>query len=282
MECRLVRTFAGQGDGADQFAHGLRALHANAAGFVHAVGDREVKLFDPQGRLERRWKTTRPGYCIAIDTEGRVFVGQSGQIEVYDASGKLIETWEDAERLNLVTAIGFHNDQTFVADVTHRCIRRFNRQRKWLNDIGADNNTRGFVVPNGHLDFYVDDKGVVHAINPAKHRIERYTPEGRLLGRFGRFGPAVEDFPGCCNPTNLAMNADGNMAVTEKAGPRMKMYAPTGKLLLVAGAEHFDSNCKNMPIAMDGRGMIYVGDTVRLHVNVFQASPASDTGGQAP
>ena len=102
------------------------------------------------------------------------------------------------------------------------------------------------------------------------HRVERYTAEGELLGHFGRFdGRDPAGFPGCCNPTNLTVDGEGRVIVTEKAGPRTKIYAPEGTLLGVIAEEVFDPAAKNMDVAVDSRGTIYVADTEQLAIHVF-------------
>jgi sugar lactone lactonase YvrE len=110
---------------------------------------------------------------------------------------------------------------------------------------------------------------MIHAANPGKHRIERYTPDDRLLGHIGRFdGIDPAGFGGCCNPTNVAV-AGGRIYVTEKADPRAKVYSLDGGLTAVIASTVFDPNCKNMDIAVDGRGRVYVTDTVRREILVF-------------
>jgi len=38
----------------------------------------------------------------------------------------------------------------------------------------------------------------------------------------------------------------------------------------VIAADVFDANCKNMSIAVDARGRVYVADTVKLAILVFE------------
>jgi streptogramin lyase len=57
---------------------------------------------------------------------------------------------------------------------------------------------------------------------------------------------------------------------TEKAGPRVKAYDFSGKLLAVIATDLFDANCKNMDIAVDQRGRVYVVDTVKASILVFE------------
>jgi len=283
MRYRQIQSISGRGLGPDSFSSELRGVHVDRADRLWAVGDREVKLFDCEGRLAGRWPTESEGTCLTTDLQGVVFVGQHGGYERYEENGKRLGTFQDKSRLGRVTAIGFAGRDTLLADATHRCLRRYDSDGRFLNDIGERNNTKGFLVPNGHLEFSVDGRGIIHANNPGKYRIERYTPAGELLGHFGRFGTKKpEDFPGCCNPTNMTLMPDGRVVVTEKAPPRMKVYDPAGRMLAMVGPEAFDPSCKNMDVAIDSRGRIYVADTVRLRVLVFasdEPQPASRPAG---
>ena len=91
------------------------------------------------------------------------------------------------DRLGLVTAIAVIEDGVLLADANARWIRRYDREGKFLNNIGEQHRKGGFHIPNGVVDFDVDDRGIVHVANPGMHRVERYSADGTLLGRFGRF-----------------------------------------------------------------------------------------------
>ena len=238
---------------------------------VYAAGDSRVAVFDPQGTPLRHWDTEHPGYSIALRGDD-VWVGQAGQIEIFDSGGTRLDLWRDAERLGLVTAVGFTAGGVLAADAVARCIRHYDRQGNFRNNIGDRHRKGGFHIPNGVVDFAVDAEGLVHVANPGMHRVERYTPEGELVGRFGRFdGVDPEGFPGCCNPTNVTVAADGRVIVTEKAGPRAKVYDPQGRLLaVVAAGDAFDPAAKNMDVASDDRGNVYVADSIRRRICVFE------------
>jgi hypothetical protein len=271
MQYRLARTIGGKGTAPDKFAATLRGVAVDSQGKVYAAGDSELKVFGASGELRRRWLTSKPGLSVAVAGDGSVYVGQSGQIEIYDGAGKLINTWRNPELLGRVTALDFVKDSVLAADAADRAIRRFDLGGGFRNTIGKDNRMKGFRIPNGVVDFSVDAGDVIHAANPGKHRVERYTPAGELLGHFGRFdGIDPSGFPGCCNPTNVAVAGCDRIVVTEKAGPRAKLYHFSGTLLAVIATDVFDPNCKNMDVAADSRGRVYVADTVRLAVNVFE------------
>jgi sugar lactone lactonase YvrE len=269
-----VHRFGGKGSAAQQFAETLRGIAIDAADHVYAVGDSTVKVFDAEGGLLRAWKTAQPGLCVAPDGDGRVWVGQWQQVEIFDATGTLVDTWHEPETLGLVTAIGFGGEDVFLADARARWIRRFDRKGTLLNNIGDRHRKGGFHIPNGVVDFAIDGEGILKVANPGMHRVESYRADGELLGHFGRFGgqdPA--GFPGCCNPTNLTLDASGRVIVSEKAGPRVKVYDPDGTLLAVVADDAFDPGAKNMDLAVDSAGRIFVADTARLEIRVFAPAP---------
>lgn len=279
MTYRQARIIGGRGSGPDQFETLLAGLAIASKDELHVATDGQVKVFDSAGQLLGRWNTGKAGYCVAVESDGTVWVGEAGRIERFDAAGKLIDRWEDATRLGLVTSIAFTDKLVLVADSADRCIRCYTKEGAWRNDIGKQTNTRGFIVPNGHLDFAVDARGVIHACHPGKHRVERYTLDGLLVGHFGRFGMVKpEDFPGCCNPTNVALSPHGDVIVTEKAPPRLKVYNGRGELQAWVGPDAFDPNGKNNDVAVDSRGRIYVADTRRLAVVVFEPEGSASAG----
>ena len=269
MEYRQIRAMGGKGGAPGQFAGSLRGLAVDARGQLYAAGDAEIKVFDAAGRLQRRWSTSRPVHSVAVTGDGLVYAGEERQIEILDGAGKLVDTWRDDSLLGRVTAIGFVNDGVLAGDPADRAIRHLDRHGKLRNTIGKDNPVHGLLIPNGVVDFAVDAQGVIHAANPGKHRVERYLPTGELLGHIGRFhGTDPAGFGGCCNPTNVAVG--DRIYVTEKAGPRAKVYSFDGTLQAVIAAAPFHPNCKNMSVAADARGVVYVADTVRLAIFVFE------------
>lgn len=276
MRYHLERAFSGKGPEPQNFKESLRGL-ALDSGHIYAVGDSEVKVFNKSCQFLRRWSTSQPGSSVAVSLE-KVYVGEAGQLEIFDHHGKLLDAWKDTQRLGLVTAIELFREHVLIADSRDRCIRRYDQQGNFINNIGKDNRMGGFRLPNAFLDFSVDENGIIHACNPGKHRVERYTMEDELLGHIGRFdGRNPEGFTGCCNPTNVAVSRQGHTYVTEKAGPRAKVLDAGGNLLAVIATDAFDLASKNMDLVVDSDGRVFVADTVRLQINIFTPQEVSTT-----
>jgi sugar lactone lactonase YvrE len=271
VEFQLTHRIGGKGPAPHQFARALRGVAVDGAGRLYAAGDSTVKVFDPRGDLLRQWPTGQPAECVAVDDEGLVWVGQREQVESFSPEGERRDTWRDPGQLGLVTAIGFGGGDVFLADATARWIRHYDRKGTLLNNIGDQHRKGGFHIPNGVVDFAVDDEGILHVANPGMHRVERYSADGTLLGRFGRFdGQDPAGFPGCCNPTNRTVDERGRVIVSEKAGPRVKVYDPEGQLLAVVADDVFDPAAKNMDVAVDSEDRIYVADTATFEICVFE------------
>ena len=284
MSYRLSRRLAGKGELEWNFRHQLRAIACDGGGNWLLAGDQEIKNLTPDGALVARWPTSRPGWSLTVDGAGSVWVGEPGRIEIFSRDGRLEDTWRDERLFRLVTALAVTPEEVFVADAGSRWIHRFDHARRLRNHIGDRHRKGGFHIPNGVLDFARDEDGTLVVANPGMHRVERYEADGTSRGFFGRFGqhdPAA--FPGCCNPTNLALGPAGEIVVSEKAGPRVKVYDRDGELVdVVADAAQFDPACKNMDLAVDRQGSIGVADTVGLSLALFERQPVRDaaaTGG---
>lgn len=251
------------------FQSTLRAIAVDSQGRLYAAGDTDLKVFQNDGKLLRRWATARQGFGVAVAANGNVWVGQSGQVEIFSAQGRPVAAWRDEKLLGRVSAIGFGKEIVFLGDAKYRCIRRY-EAGKYAASIGDENRTHGLVIPNGVVSFSIGRDGTLHTANPGKHRVERYSPTGQLLGHIGRFdGIDPVGFQGCCNPTNVALGAGDLIYVTEKADPRAKVYDLDGKLLSVIASGVFDRNSKNMSIAVDRNGRVFVADTVRREILAF-------------
>ena len=277
MRYRRGAEIGRNGAGGTALTGALRATALDAAGNWYLGGDDGVFRFDARGSSQGSWSTAQPVWSLGIDAGGRVWVGEAGQIEIFDSSGDRLDLWRDETHFALVTALGFGGTDTFVADAGSRWIHRFDAQRLLVNHIGDRHRKGGFHIPNGVVDFAIDLDETVVVANPGMHRVERYKANGESLGHFGQFGQHdPSGFPGCCNPTNIALGPAGEVIVSEKAGPRVKVYDPQGQLLsVVTAADDFAPECKNMDLVVTPEGHIGVVDPVESVVVVFEAQAAN-------
>ena len=81
----------------------------------------------------------------------------------------------------------------------------------------------------------------------------------------------IEGFCGCCNPTNIALLADGKIVTSEKGLPRVKVYRPDGTLeSVIAGPEAFASRVVGLDLAVDAAERVMVLDPAAKTVRSFE------------
>jgi sugar lactone lactonase YvrE len=259
------------GEPASIFAHSLLGVAIGGSDRIYAIGDEQVWIFEPDGRLARKWKAPEGASCLTVGQDERIWIGIPGHVEIYGKDGHRLGGFAvgGANRPAAVTSIKLLRDQVLIADSTARLIRRYNVDGKPMGELGTKGQP-GFMLPNRSLDIAVDSNGMVWATDPGRHRISTWSLDGARVGYFGKFGHQnAEDFVGCCNPVNIAIAPDGKIVAGEKVAARVKVYSPEGKLLALIGSEHFDPGCSHFYLAVDSKGRIIIADHMRLKVKIF-------------
>jgi hypothetical protein len=258
------------------FRTSLDGTAAGPSDRIYALGDGEIRIFEPDGRYVRGWKAGE-ALCFTVGPDGRVCTGGPGRVEIYDGNGSRAGGFPagDPGRPAHITSIKLFRNEILAADGAAKYIRRYDLTGKQLGLIGTRNRTGGFMLPNRSLDIAVDHpRSLVYASDSGRHRVTSWSIDGtpgRSFGRFGMRNP--EDFVGCCNPVNIAVTPDGNILTAEKVAARLKLYEPGGKLLAMIGPGHFDPACTFIRVAVDSKGRILAADPVRRQITVF--SPAA-------
>ncbi len=261
----------------DSGLKGLSGIALDPHDDVYAAGADAVRVLAQDGGLLREWPLDGPATCIALDGEGSVYVGLQKKVEVFAPDGKPLSSWGSAGRergkLDYVTAIVVDGPNVLVADAGNRCIHRFDTTGDFIDDIGARDPAAGLpglICPSPHLDLAVDAGGDILVTNPGLSRVERYGLDGRLLGHWGEAGGGPEQFSGCCNPTNLALRADGAVVTSEKAVPRVKVYDAQGAMLAFLGPQFFTQEAAGLDVAVDSAGRLLVADPGDGGIRVFE------------
>ncbi|MEW5984091.1 MAG: PhnD/SsuA/transferrin family substrate-binding protein [Acidobacteriota bacterium] len=254
------------------FRRSLAGLAVGPDDAVFALGDGEVRVFDPDGAFVRSWPAAEGAQCLAIGPGGRVYVAGTGRVEIFAPGGVreggfLAGGGQEPASLTSIKVLG---GDVLIADASARIIRRYDAGGRQVGFIGDRTRTRAFILPNGFIDIAVDEGGIVRATDSGRHQVTSWSLDGTPHGKFGRFGMRnAEDFTGCCNPVNIAITPDGKVVTAEKAPARVKVFEPDGTLLAVIGPEHFDQSCTHIHLAVDSKGRLFAADTVRREIRVF-------------
>ncbi|MCK4850778.1 MAG: NHL repeat-containing protein [Phycisphaerae bacterium] len=269
-----------------------RAIAVGPGDKVYVAGDKAIRVFERAGALAGEIPLADAPTSLTVTAEGTIYAGVGDHVKVCELAGNRSASWPGLGEKAVLTSIAVVGSDVYVADARNRVIIRYDKSGKLINRIGQKDRQRGiggFVIPSPNFDLAVADDGLLRVVNPGKHRIEAYTPEGDLEFWWGKFSMKVEGFCGCCNPMNFAMLADGSFVTSEKGLTRVKIYDPQGKFVgVVAGPEQLlghgnSSVCKTVAecqqgsfdVAVDSAGRILVLDTLRNEVRIFVKKKSS-------
>lgn len=217
------------------------AIAVDSKGLIYAVGDNAVRVLAPNGDAINEISLSEAADCVEPGDDGRLYLGVKDRVEVYDARGQRIASWESLGANAVLTAIAVSGEDVFVADAGNRIVVRYDLSGKFVNRIGEkdlERNIPGFVVPSAYFDLAVSKDGLLRVVNPGRLRVEAYTFDGEFEFSWGQFSVAVEGFCGCCNPANIALLPGGGFVTSEKGLARVKVYDSEGTFVgVVAGPD---------------------------------------------
>jgi hypothetical protein len=263
-----------------------RAVTLDANGRLYVAGDRAIRVFSGAGGMESTIGLSGEPQCLTISDDGAIYVGMKDHVEVLDAQGKVVASWDPLGDEAVLTSIARHQDAVFVADAGHRIVLHYDAAGTLIDHIGEkdpDRNIPGFFVPSPHFDLAVGLDGMLRVADPGRNRIDTFTLEGDLEFSWGERSVGIEGFCGCCNPVSFALLPDGGFVTAEKGLVRVKVYNSDGAFVgVVAGPDQFaggkqmkicetPEECQGaaLDVATGADGRIYVLDPADNTVKVF-------------
>ena len=238
---------------------------------IYVVGDAGVRVFELDGRLALEFETGGEPGCLAVATDGTIFVGMADHIEVYDAAGKRSAAWPSPGVGTLLRSVAVQDDRVFAADAGNRVVLCYDRAGSLVRRIGKRNVLPGastgdeedgfFLRSNDHFDLAAGPDGALWVANAGRFRLERWTSDGQLKWSWGAGSTKVQDFFGCCNPAHFALLPGGGFVTSEKGLLRVKTYSPEGVFdAVVAPPTDFSEEAGSLDVAADSRGRVLVLD----------------------
>jgi DNA-binding beta-propeller fold protein YncE len=205
-------------------------------------------------------------YAVAVDSNGRLFVADSGGAVIHSFDlktrgyGQFAKLHEDAQ-LQRPVALALWQDRLYVADSVLRRICVFRRDGTFLLAFGDERLQR----PAG-IACRAD--GTVYVSDAAAHRIDVFNAEGQFIAGFGTrgIGPGQFNFP-----THLCVDRAGRLYVSDTLNYRVQVFGPGGEFVGMFGQQgdrpgNFAHPCG---VAVDRLGHVYVTDRQFENVQVF-------------
>ncbi len=206
-------------------------------------------------------------YGVAVDSEGKIYMTDVGRVWVIDMKKKdykFIGVEPGLGRVRFPIGVATSSDgRLFVADVSADRVFVYSNG-KYVASIGHEGELNG---PSGVA---VDEKrNVVYVVDVKKHFVNVYSLKDyskiRTLGTRG-------DNPGEFNyPTNIALDAEGNLYVVDTGNCRVQVFDPSGKYMRSIGklGDNPGELARPKGIAIDSEGHIYVLDAAFNNFQIF-------------
>lgn len=259
----------------------LNALALDQKERLYVAGDTSLMIFNQKGEISSKVKLKSPVFCLAISAENEIFLGLREHIEIIDSIGTFKKAWKSPSENAYFTSIAVENENVYVADAGNRIVYRFNKSGELFNRIGEKDESKqipGFIIPSPYFDLAIGTDGTLWVVNPGRHSLENYTADGNLRGWWQKSSMQVDGFCGCCNPSHIAIMADGSFVTSEKGIVRVKIHKPTGEFAsIVAPPSHFSPDTEGMDLAVDSDGKIYVLDPKAGVIRIFVKKDAIKT-----
>jgi len=240
------------------------------AGWMDRLSGVAVGQQSPTDKLF--YQLVRP-YGIGVDTQGKVYIADEKVLAVFifnpeTGQVELLKNGQHA-RFKLITGLALDDaDTLFVSDSGLKHVLVFDKQHKAQASISQGMAVpAGLAVDNENRFLYVADSELdqvlVYDADPPYKLLRTI---GKASGKHDLTSPG--DF---ARPTNVAVDKDGNLYVTDTFNDRVEIFDADGNFIRTFGKAGDGPGYFARPkgIAIDGDGHIWVADTVQDRVQVF-------------
>ena len=168
----------------------------------------------------------------------------------------------------------------YVVDMRNARVQQFARDGAFVRQFGAPGRGDGQFsreAGRGATGIAIDADGFVYVADTWNHRIQKFSPEGGFVAKWGTFlnlvtGPAATDRSGFYGPRGIAIAPSGEVFVTDTGNARVLVYNRDGGFLREWGTKGAGPNQLDEPVGIavsaDG-SRVYVADSANARISVF-------------
>ena len=215
---------------------------------IDPTNGRKIRSFGQHGSGQVQFKNPSG---VAVTKDGRILVADwsNHRLQVLTAEGAFIATVGDESR-KLKWDVAINQDgKLFFTDVTSKCVQVINADHTYSHSIRAEfNDPRGITI---------DAEGVIYVADCGNNRVQKFTPEGKLLAVIDSKG---EGGGRLNQPLGLCFDRNGILYVTERGSNTVSMFTSEGRFLGYIGDSDGSSFKCPWFIVSDQTGRLYISD----------------------
>ena len=215
---------------------------------------------------------------IALDEDGNIYVADTSKHDIYvygqdEQLKKIIELGKQVNGIGALT-IDVKLRRLIVPDIRGHRIAIFDYDGKFILALG-----KGRGVEDEQLNYptavAIDKEGNYLVCDQMNARIQRFTPDGKFLSRFGQRGDGGGEL---AVPKAVAVDSEGHVYVTDGKNHKVGIYDVSGQYLLDFGGPFTFQGTSHNPggfntpqgIVIDRHDRIYVVDSMNRRLQIFQ------------
>jgi len=211
---------------------------------------------------------------IAVDINRNIYVTDEYSVKQISREGDIISLVSDDGDNFQPHAIAVDSDQNiFVSDRAHNKIWKITQG---ILSGYAGNGVKGFADGSGRAVKFdlpcgiaLAGNGTLYVADGGNHRIRRITPQGVVSTLAGSGSPGFVDGVGTNAmfnyPLGLAIDADGDLYVTDYNNDAVRKVTPQGIVTTLDGKSNAHIECKlPVGIAVDANGAVYVSSNHKI------------------
>ena len=213
-------------------------------------------------------------YGVAVDSKRRLYVADQkvGAIFIVDAeTNDVVEMIKNGGQAHfkLITSLAIDDaDHLFVSDSVANRVLTFDPQHKVQGSISEGLvSPAGLAIDNENRFLYVCDTELDQVL------VYDADPPFKLLRKIGTAGKdhTLTEPGQFSRPTNVAVDADGNLYVSDTFNDRVEIFDADGNFVRTFGKPGDGPGYFARPkgIAIDSDGHVWVADTVQDRLQVF-------------
>jgi len=254
------------------------ALDSEGNLFVADSHNNRIRMFSSDGTYLREWEKFDKStdiwnpVSLSLDANGTMYIASSGINKLHQDGtyAGMLGSSADALDLTIDNANGYVYalEGSFGTAVSKYSLKDGGSLvSKWLPQNPADN------IVGSITSMKTDLEGNLYILDSSFSRIHKYSPDGKVLARWGFLGSGDGEFK---SAADFAIDQSGNVYVIDEDLLRVQKFTSDGQLIGKWGGGLPDSIPGGLywprTIAVNSEGTVLIGDVANVRISMFTAN----------